>query len=57
MGIGVEFENMAKKIQDYASMQKQADGVHELVLRLESVCMQACRELAIEFDNMKNPKL
>lgn len=50
MGISADFENMAKKIQEYASTQRQTDGIHELVLQLEQVCSQACRELEEEFN-------
>ncbi len=42
MGISIDFENMAKKIQEYASTQKQADGIPDMVLQLENVCAQAC---------------
>ncbi len=54
MGISVDFENMAKKVQDFASTQKQADGIHDLVLKLDSVCTQACCELKEEFNRIKN---
>jgi CheY-like chemotaxis protein len=53
MGISADFENMAKKVQEFASTQKQADGIPELVLQLESVCVQACKELKEEFDMIK----
>ena len=45
MGISTDFENMAKKIQDYASTQQLADGIPDMVLQLENVCAQACKEL------------
>ena len=53
MGINVDFENMAKKIQEYASTQQQTDGIPALVLQLESVCTQACKELEEEFNIIK----
>jgi PAS domain S-box-containing protein len=56
MGISSDFEIMAKKIQEYASTQKQTDGIHDLVLQLELVCSQACRELEEEFNTIKNTK-
>jgi hypothetical protein len=56
MGISTDFENMAKKVQEYASTQQQTDGIHELVLQLENVCIQACKELQIEFNIIKNTK-
>jgi len=54
MGINTDFENMAKKIQDYASTQQLADGIHDMILQLENVCTQACKELTEEFNSIKN---
>jgi len=56
MGIHSDFENMAKKVQEYANAQRQEDGMHDLVLRLEQVCMQACEELKIELNTIVNTK-
>jgi HPt (histidine-containing phosphotransfer) domain-containing protein len=53
MGISSDFENMAKKVQEYASTQQQTDGIPDLVLQLENVCIQACKELKEEFDMIK----
>jgi len=54
MGISTDFENMAKKVQEYASNQQQTEGILDLVLQLETVCVQACKELEEEFNLMKN---
>lgn len=54
MGMSTDFENMAKKIQDYASTQQLADGIPDMVLQLENVCVQACKELTEEFNSIKN---
>jgi len=54
MGISIDFENMAKKVQEYASTQKQTDGIPDLVLQLENVCTQACLELKEELMLIKN---
>ena len=54
VGISADFENMAKQIQEYASNQQQTDGIPDLVLQLEKVCNQACKELEIEFNAIKN---
>jgi PAS domain S-box-containing protein len=54
MGISADFENMAKKVQEYASTQKQTDGISDMVIQLENVCEQACEELEIEFNTIKN---
>jgi PAS domain S-box-containing protein len=56
MGISTDFENIAKKIQEFASSQQQAEGMHELVIQLENVCGQACQELEEEFNMIKNRK-
>ena len=53
MGIHKDFENMAKKIQEYASTQQHLDEMQELVLQLENVCSQACEELEEEFNIIK----
>ena len=54
MGISSNFENMAKKVQEYASTQKQTDGIPDLVLQLGNICEQACVELQEEFNAIKN---
>ena len=54
MGISTDIENMAKKVQEYASTQQQTDGIPDLVLKIEDVCMQACNELELEFNRIKN---
>jgi len=54
MGIHINFENMAKKVQEYASTQKQSEGISEMVLQLETICTQACSELREEFNRIKN---
>jgi PAS domain S-box-containing protein len=56
MGISSDFERMAKKIQEYANTQKQTDGIHDLILQLENVCTQACKELEIELDKIRKRK-
>ena len=54
MGISPDFENMAKKVQDYASSQQQAEGIPDMVLQIENICTQACNELKEEFNTIKN---
>jgi len=56
MGIHSDFENMAKRIQEYANAQKMEDGMNDLVIKLEEVCMQACEELEIELNTIINTK-
>lgn len=45
MGIQQGGENLAKKIQEYANTKKHLDEMHELILTLDSICMQASAEL------------
>jgi PAS domain S-box-containing protein len=52
VGISTDFENMAKKVQDYASTQQQADGIPAMVLQLENICGQACIELQEELNRI-----
>ena len=54
MGISTDFENMAKKVQEYASTQQQTDGIPDLVMQIENICAQACKELEEEFNMIKN---
>jgi hypothetical protein len=53
MGMNIDFENMAKKIQEYASTQKQSEGISEMVVQLENICTQACNELRVELNRIK----
>ncbi len=53
MGISVNFANMAKKIQEYASAQQQTSGIPNLVQQVENICLQACEELQVEFNTIK----
>jgi CheY-like chemotaxis protein len=54
VGISTDFENMAKKVQEFASTQQQTDGIPDLILQLETICAQACKELEEEFELIKN---
>lgn len=54
MGISIDFENMAKKVQEFARTQQQTDSMPDLVLQLETVCTQACEELKEEFNRIKS---
>ena len=54
MGMSVDFENMAKKLQDYASSQQKSENVPQLVRELEHICLQACNELEEEYNRIKN---
>ncbi|MFA5329792.1 MAG: PAS domain S-box protein [Prolixibacteraceae bacterium] len=56
MGISADFENMAKKVQDYASNQEQSEGIPGMVLELENVCNQACIELKEDYNMIKKTR-
>lgn len=56
VGISVDFENIAKKVQEYASSQLQKEVIHDLVLQLETVCVQACKELEEALITLKKTK-
>jgi PAS domain S-box-containing protein len=53
MGMDAAFENMAKKVQEYASGRQKPEGIDELVQKLETVCKQACTELQEELNVIK----
>lgn len=54
IGISNDFENMAKKIQEYARNQEQTANVYDIILTLEEVCTKACHELQEELNLLKN---
>jgi PAS domain S-box-containing protein len=54
VGINTDFENIAKKIQEYVNTRQQLDLIPNMVLQLEIVCSQACKELEEEHYNLKN---
>ena len=54
MGISADFENMAKKVQEYARNQENTDEIPDLVVALDKVCLQACIELTEVFDELKD---
>ena len=54
MGMNPNFENMAKKIQEFAIAKEKLEEIDDLFQQLEEVCEQACQELQEEFNNIKN---
>jgi hypothetical protein len=56
MGISPDFENMAKKVQEFATLQQQEGDLNEMVLQLEIVLKQSCNELEEELNRIKNTK-
>lgn len=54
VGMGKEYEEMAKKVQEFASSNQQINEIPHLVLALENICFQACEELEHELDTIEN---
>ena len=54
VGINANYVNLAKKIQEFARTQQETDGIPGLVLQLENICAEACRELETELLAIKN---
>jgi CheY-like chemotaxis protein len=50
MGMHEDYENMAKKIQEYAITKVYLDKAEELILQLDTICSQACIELKEEYN-------
>jgi hypothetical protein len=48
MGMNPDFETLARKIQDFSNNQIHMKEISEMIIRLEAVCEQACRELKDE---------
>ena len=54
MGMNIELENMAKKVQEFANNQEKMEEIYDIVLELGSICGQACIELEFELNRIKN---
>jgi CheY-like chemotaxis protein len=52
MGINTEITEIAKKIQEYAFSLELSKELDELILKLEKVCHQSCKELEIELNEL-----
>ena len=54
MGMSPKFENIAKKIQEFAIAEETSGGINDLVMQLDAICSRACQELQEEFNIIKN---
>jgi PAS domain S-box-containing protein len=54
MGMSIDLENIAKKVQEFATNQEKMEEIKQMVAELASVCVLACNELKDEFDRIKN---
>ena len=57
MGMSADYENIAKKIVEYARMSPKVGNISDFVFQLENVCLQACVELKEELNTIKHTKL
>ncbi|NDP26666.1 MAG: PAS domain S-box protein [Flavobacterium sp.] len=54
MGMSPELEKMARQIQEAANNEQFTDDTAQMVTHIESICRQACIELELEFNLIKN---
>jgi len=52
MGISKDFEEMARKVQEFANSQLFSEGMGDMVFQLEIICGQACEELQEELKRL-----
>jgi PAS domain S-box-containing protein len=57
VGIGKQYENAAKTLQESARTGDDQEGIQDLVLTLEHVLAQACQELETELGLINTPNL
>jgi HPt (histidine-containing phosphotransfer) domain-containing protein len=53
IGINEEFENAAKKVQEYAGKGHDSIELAGLVLQIETICAKACEELEDAYNSIK----
>ena len=53
MGIGTEYENLARKVQEYSRTHQNTEEIPDMILQLENISYQACKELQTEYDIIK----
>jgi CheY-like chemotaxis protein len=56
MGINQDFEEAAKKIQEYSCTQQHLEEVQELVTLVDNICSKACENLKGELNLLKKSK-
>ncbi len=54
VGINKEFEDIAKKIQEYASTETNTNLISELLHQIEIVFAEVCNELELEYETLKS---
>lgn len=53
MGIPANYEIIARDIEEYAAMQEESSTIYVLIDQLETICLQACKELELELEIIK----
>jgi PAS domain S-box-containing protein len=53
MGVHKDYENMARKVQEFASKKQNLNEVQKMVLQLANICTQASEELQEEYNLIK----
>lgn len=54
MGIGIDYENMTKEIQEYARTKKNTGKIQPLFEQIENGIKKSCKELKIELNKIKH---
>ena len=54
VGLSADFSLIAKKIQQYATVPHLQHQIPDLVLQLQKVCIQACKEMEAALITIKN---
>jgi len=54
MGMPLDYQNMARKVHEYASTKENTDRIPDMVLLLENICTQTCKELKEEYNTIKH---
>lgn len=54
MGMSVDYENMARQIQQYDGLQGQSTTIDALLRRIDEVCTNAFKELEEEYIKLEN---
>jgi PAS domain S-box-containing protein len=57
MGIHDEYELMAKKIQRFAAAKQEEKGIDDMIIKLEWVLSQSCKELEAELYVLKSKEI
>ena len=54
MGISTDYEDIARKVQEFAKVHQQSESIPALVSQLTNICKQSCVELKEEYKMIKS---